>query len=202
MFSLDPNPDSVSFEVIGSNVSQVATFGSDTNSSFLKIYANDPGSNTGFLMGTSNVDVSTPVFNIGQINENGMANCNICISNNNIGIGTMNPVYMLHIEGKVYAADTITAYSDIRMKKNVENISNALEKVGKLRGVTYDRIDTNERQLGVIAQEVQAVLPEVVSESYNGLSVAYGNMVGLLIEAVKELTAEVKVLRTHQQMQL
>lgn len=202
MFTLDPDSDSVSFEIIGSNVSQVASFGSDTNSSFLKIYASDPGSNMGFVMGTSNIDPETPVFSIGQLTPSGYANCNICISNNLIGIGTTNPSYTLHIEGKVYAADTITAYSDVTMKTNIENIRNALDKVNQLRGVSYNRIDTNERQIGVIAQEVQKIIPEVVSESTNGLSVAYGNMIGLLIEAVKELTTEVRSLKDHQRMQL
>lgn len=198
MFFVDTSPDNATFEIIGSNISQVATFGSDTDSSFLKIYALDPGSNVGFLMGTSNVDISTPVFNIGQIGLNGIANCNITIKDNNIGIGTNSPVYTLHIEGKLYASDSITAYSDIAIKTNVCDISNALETVHKLRGVTYDRKDTHERQIGVIAQEVRKILPEVVTETQNGLAVAYGNMVGLLIEAVKELSNEVNALKLQQ----
>ena len=83
----------------------------------------------------------------------------------------------------------ITAYSDLRLKENIEVIPNALDKIKTLRGVTYNRTDfTNKnRQSGVIAQEVEKVLPEVVQENDEGIkSVAYGNMVGLLIEAIKE----------------
>ena len=87
----------------------------------------------------------------------------------------------------------ITAYSDIRLKENIEVIPNALEKVSTLRGVTYNRIDlTNKnRQTGVIAQEIEEVLPEAVTTDDEGIkSVAYGNLVGLLIEAIKELKKE------------
>lgn len=89
--------------------------------------------------------------------------------------------------GGIWTSGNVTAYSDIRVKTNIQVIPNALEKVLQLRGVTYDRLDREgERQTGVIAQEVQKVLPEAVSGD-DMLSVAYGNMVGLLIEAIKEL---------------
>ena len=88
----------------------------------------------------------------------------------------------------------IATTSDIRLKKDIELIPDALDKVCALRGVTYERIDSGERQTGVIAQEVQAVLPEAVmtmADEQQTLSVAYGNMVGLLIEAIKELNHKV-----------
>lgn len=93
----------------------------------------------------------------------------------------------------------VTAYSDARLKENVELIPDALEKVRRLRGVTFtrnDHKDTERRHVGVIAQEVEAVLPEAVWDGEDGIkNVAYGNMVGLLIEAVKELKAEVEELK-------
>lgn len=98
--------------------------------------------------------------------------------------------------GSILAAGDITAFSDVRLKTNIETIEGALGKVGRLRGVTFDRIDTGQRQAGLIAQEVVAVLPEVVSEGPDGyLTLAYGNVVGLLVEAIKELRAEVAELR-------
>jgi len=95
----------------------------------------------------------------------------------------------------------ITGYSDARLKKNIKVIDSALEKVNQLHGYTFDRIDIdNARQTGVIAQEVLQVLPEAVSENADGIySVAYGNMVGLLIESVKELTQQVADLRAQLQ---
>lgn len=97
-------------------------------------------------------------------------------------------------EGNFVARGNVTAYSDIRLKTDIQVIPQALAKVQQLRGVTYERIDSGERQTGVIAQEVQAVLPEAVinmNDDNKTLSVAYGNMVGLLIEAIKELNHKV-----------
>ena len=71
-------------------------------------------------------------------------------------------------------------------------------KVSKINGVTYIRTDNNQniRHAGVIAQEVEAVLPEVIGTGADGYKVvAYGNMIGLLVEAIKELKAEVDALK-------
>lgn len=102
--------------------------------------------------------------------------------------------------GNWTAVGNVTAYSDVRVKTNIEVIPDALDKVCSLSGYTYDRTDVDvPRQTGVIAQEVQEVLPEVVIEGEDGrLSVSYGNMVGLLIEAVKELKAEVDQLKGNK----
>jgi len=99
--------------------------------------------------------------------------------------------------GNFTATGDVTAFSDINLKKNIEVIPNALDKVSQIRGVTFDRIDNSiQRQSGVIAQEVEAVLPEVVHTDKEGIkSVAYGNLVGLLIESIKELKAEVETLK-------
>ena len=94
----------------------------------------------------------------------------------------------------------VTAFSDARLKENVETIENALDKVCAMRGVTFNRIDNKDggRQMGVIAQEVQDIVPEVVKindDEDNTLSVSYGNMVGVLIEAIKELKQEINELK-------
>ena len=89
---------------------------------------------------------------------------------------------------------TVTANSDERLKENVITIENALEKVLSLRGVEYDRIDSGDHQIGVIAQEVEKVVPAVVYGD-EIKSVAYGNLVGLLIEAIKDLKGEISELK-------
>lgn len=92
----------------------------------------------------------------------------------------------------------VTAYSDARLKTNIKNIPNALNKVLELNGITFKRTDTLELGTGVIAQEVLKVLPEAVvvgKDENEYLTVAYGNLVGLLIEAIKELNAEVVELK-------
>lgn len=98
--------------------------------------------------------------------------------------------------GSLVASGNVTAFSDRRLKTNIQRIDAALSKVAAINGVTFTRLDTNEVSTGVIAQEVKEVLPEVVTEHADGtLSVAYGNMIGLLVEAIKELQDEVKALK-------
>lgn len=97
--------------------------------------------------------------------------------------------------GNFVAAGDVTAFSDARLKTDVQRIGSALNKVSQINGYTYTRTDTGARQAGVIAQEVLKVLPEVVKDDGTQLSVAYGNMVGLLIEAIKELSDKVVELQ-------
>ena len=106
--------------------------------------------------------------------------------------GTTNFYYTL-----TCSADVI-AYSDVRLKTNIETIDNANDLVNKMRGVFYNRKDTEDksRKVGVIAQEMQKILPEVVSVSEDGtLGVAYGNIVAVLIEAVKNQQEQINDLK-------
>jgi hypothetical protein len=103
--------------------------------------------------------------------------------------------------GNVTATGNVTAYSDIRLKENIKVIPDALSKVQQIRGVTFTRNDTEDLEklhTGVIAQEVEAVLPEAVSEDNDGIkNIAYGNMVGLLIEAIKEQQETIEKLTSR-----
>lgn len=112
----------------------------------------------------------------------------------NVGIGIA-PAYKLHVDGDIYATGDITAFSDVAIKENIQTIIDPVEKVMALRGVTYTRKDTKEDKIGLIAQEVREVLPELVIEKEGNIGVAYQNMVALLIEAVKELKSEIEVLK-------
>ena len=99
--------------------------------------------------------------------------------------------------GNLVSQGNITAFSDIRLKEDIKTIDNSLDKVSKLRGVEYTRKETKEREIGVIAQEVKEIIPELVDVKDNtdslgkGMSdvhvMKYQNTVGLLIEAIKEL---------------
>lgn len=97
--------------------------------------------------------------------------------------------------GNFTATGNVTAYSDMRLKSDLAAIPDALDKVQALTGYTYTRKDTGARQTGLIAQDVQRVLPEAVMDDGEHLSLAYGNLVGLLVQAIKELRAEVQALK-------
>jgi hypothetical protein len=102
----------------------------------------------------------------------------------------------LNVTGDITASGTVTAQSDEKLKENVITIENALEKVLSLRGVEYDRIDSGDHQIGVIAQEVEKIVPAVVYGD-EIKSVAYANLVGLLIEAIKEQQKEIDELKKN-----
>ena len=104
----------------------------------------------------------------------------------------------LFVTGVVTASGDITAFSDARVKENIKTIDNALDKVTQLRGVEYNKIGSEEKSIGVVAQEIKEVLPEVVREGQDGmLSVAYGNITGVLIEAIKEQQKQIEELKAQ-----
>jgi hypothetical protein len=116
-----------------------------------------------------------------------------------INTSTTSSSYAMYVNGNIYATGDITAYSDRRKKTNIVTIDKAIETVTKMRGVFYDKIgeESNGRQLGVIAQEVNEILPEAVNyaSDIDEYGVKYGNMVGLLIEAVKEQQLQIEELK-------
>jgi len=120
------------------------------------------------------------------------------LDNGDVGVNDSTPSYKLDADGTIRATGDVIAYSDRRVKENIKTIDNALNKVLKLRGVSYNRkdIDDKSTKIGVIAQEVLETIPEVVEKDLEDkYSVAYGNMAGLFIEAIKELKAEVEELK-------
>ena len=120
----------------------------------------------------------------------------------NVGIGSAAPTERLEVAGNIKASGTITP-SDFRFKKNILTLNGALDKVRNLRGVSYgwrteqftEKGFSDKRGIGIIAQEVEKVVPEVVhtgSDGYKG--VEYSKLVPLLIEAIKEQQETISVL--------
>ena len=96
--------------------------------------------------------------------------------------------------GTVTAPNFVSS-SDARLKSDIAPIADALAKVQAITGVTFTMAGSDVRQMGLIAQEVQAVAPEAVIEAEGVLRLAYGNLVGLLVEAIKDLAQEVDQLK-------
>jgi hypothetical protein len=121
----------------------------------------------------------------------------LCLNNGNAGVGTTSPSQKLHVIGNILASGDITAFSDKRLKSNINIIPEALVKLHKISGYTFNvsssqnienNLKVSSKHTGLIAQEVLDVLPEAVHKDREGYySLAYGNMVGLLVQATKEL---------------
>ena len=117
----------------------------------------------------------------------------------NLGIGTTNPISKLHVIGDVNVSGMVTAgdfnsTSDIRLKTNIKPFENALSKVDFINGVTFDWKENNKSSAGIIAQDVEKVFPELVSQT-EIKTVNYNGLIGVLIEAIKELKSEVSDLK-------
>lgn len=138
-------------------------------------------------IGTVNVEGGTDVNDIGNANQVLFKdNTNTATTSANLQFNGTN----------LTCAGTVTANSDERLKKNVKTIDDALNKVRGLRGVEYDHKTTGDHCLGLIAQEVEEIIPDVVYEDATGVkSVAYQNIVALLIEAVKDQQRQIDELK-------
>jgi len=106
----------------------------------------------------------------------------------------------LNASGDLTATGNVGAYSDMALKEDIYQIENALEKVNKLRGVHFTRKSNNSKEIGVVANEVEKVVPELVDEHEDKelgtiKTMKYANTVGLLIEAVKDLSKQVEELK-------
>lgn len=99
----------------------------------------------------------------------------------------------LTVTGDITAFATL-AWSDARLKENVEPLQNCLAKINQMQGVSYTFKPSGKKQVGLIAQEVLDIIPEVVELDNDYYSVSYPNLVAVLIEAVKELNSRVEDL--------
>ncbi|MFZ1682520.1 MAG: tail fiber domain-containing protein [Candidatus Zixiibacteriota bacterium] len=130
--------------------------------------------------------------------------CLYVASNHRVGIWNTSPAYPLDVAGSAHASSFPTS-SDNRLKKNIKPLTNALEKVRQIRGVSFDWNETYEkmgrstghREIGVIAQEVEKVYPELITtwgdEKYR--AVDYGRLSAVLIEAIKDQQKQIEELR-------
>ena len=168
----------------GSNISsgtiaaaRVATLNQNTTGNAASATALETGRNISgvFFNGTQNITLN---------NSNITNGAGYTTYTSNQGTDTNDNVNF----ASVTATGNITAFSDATLKTDIHTINEALGIVGKLRGVTYKWLSNGEADIGVIAQEVQEVVPEVIKETVDGIkTVDYGRLVSVLINAVDEL---------------
>jgi Chaperone of endosialidase len=126
------------------------------------------------------------------------------LQNGNVGVGRANPAYKLDVAGSAHATSFPTSF-DERFKREVRPLTQVLEKLDKIRGISFEWNEryaslgcaTGHREIGVIAQEVEAVFPELVTTwgdaSYRAID--YGRLTAVLVEAIKQLKAETEALK-------
>lgn len=115
------------------------------------------------------------------------------VTNGRVGIAKTNPTSTLDVSGTITATDFNSA-SDINLKENIKPLEDSLDKVLKLNGVSFDWKETQQPSMGVIAQELEEVFPELV-RSGDIKSVNYNGLIGVLIEAVKEQQKQIEELK-------
>ncbi len=150
---------------------------------------------------------ATDLFGISNVYAGGSRNVLQIDTNGNIAMsGAPSAMFKLDVNGPMRTIGPVNITSDRRYKQDIQPLKGALEKVSRLRGVSYDwnraafpdKNFSDRRQLGFIAQDVQEVLPELVTADSQGyLSVAYTAAVPVLVEAVKEQQQQVKELRAE-----
>jgi hypothetical protein len=148
-----------------------------------------------------NVPAPLNVSNTGQskgaglILNTGGALYGLIVQNGNVGIGTTEPGYLLHVDGSV-AATAFYYTSDERLKENIKPLEASLSKILKLNGISYRLKETGEEKIGLSAQEVKQVFPKAVNEDKNGmLSIDSSGLIASLVEAIKEQQKEIEELK-------
>ena len=115
-------------------------------------------------------------------------------SNGRVGIATVSPSEQLHVAGNILASGSITPNSDIAFKKDIEPLTNVLNKITQLFGVNFRYKNNNEKSMGLLAQDVEKVFPELIRGEEGEKSLNYMGLTGAIVEAIKELSDKVSKL--------
>ena len=125
------------------------------------------------------------------------------ITTDRVGIGTSVPSAKLHIVGDVLVTGVTTSFdfnstSDIKLKTNIKKIESPIEKILQISGVTFNWKKDNRSSVGVIAQEIESVFPELV-QGEDPKTVNYNGLIALLIECIKDQQIEINILKSKLQ---
>ena len=122
------------------------------------------------------------------------SNLYVDIDNSRVGVGTTVPSSTLQVSGTITCSD-INSTSDIKLKEDIHSIKDPLDKVMKISGVGFRWKENKDEAIGVIAQDIEEIIPEVVKNSGDIKTVNYNGLIGVLIEAVKEQQHQIEELK-------
>jgi len=123
-------------------------------------------------------------------------NLYVDVTNSRVGVGTTIPSTTLQVAGTITCVD-INSTSDINLKENIHSIDDPLGKVMQINGVGFRWKDTKEDAIGVIAQDIEEVIPELVKNNDHIKTVNYNGLIGVLIEAIKEQQRQILELKAQ-----
>ena len=115
-------------------------------------------------------------------------------ANERVGVGTTVPSSTLQVSGTITCTD-VNSTSDVKLKENIHSIKDPLDKVMKINGVGFRWKENKNESIGVIAQDIEEIIPEVVKMSGDMKTVNYNGLIGVLIEAVKEQQHQIEELK-------
>ena len=131
----------------------------------------------------------------GGVSESVASNALVVSSQGRVGVGTSQLTAALTVVGDVFVSGNVSGLSDARLKSDIRRIEDPLDKIAAIGGYTYFMgSDRTRRRVGCLAHEVEAVLPEAVTEHDAYKAIAYGNMMGLVVEAIKKLDQQCQSL--------
>jgi hypothetical protein len=177
------------------------------NSGFITANSAASYGNSGFLVANSSASYANSAFSKANNALTAASNTATSVQFGSLGVGTA----ASGTTGEIRATNEVTAYysSDSRLKENVQTIENALDKLRQLNGVMFDWTDevilqrggedgyfVRKHDTGLIAQQVEEVLPEVVADRQDGYkAIKYEKMAGLIIQGINELSDEIKIIK-------
>lgn len=173
----------------------LALFPFGANAAWTGPTATPPGDNTAAPL---NVSSNAQAKSGGLLLATSAATYGLLVQNGNVGIGLLTPGFKLEVAGSV-GAGAFFYTSDRNLKKNVSPLNGSLSKILNLEGVSFTWKDTGAKSIGLVAQDVEKVYPELVhTNPQSGIkSVEYGNLVAPLIEAIKEQQKQIDALKAE-----
>tara|TARA_R100000231_G_scaffold10925_1_gene13142 strand:- start:170 stop:1375 length:1206 start_codon:yes stop_codon:yes gene_type:complete len=187
------SPNASSLIHVKSSNPEIRIQGTNGNGATHKIFSSGTNADSLQITGTSNLLLNADTLHFRSTDTNTEY---MRLTNGNLGINTTGPTQKLHVVGNILASGTITPGSDIELKKDIEPLTDVLSKVKQLVGINFTFKSNNEKSMGLIAQEVEKVYPELVKGDDGNKSLNYMGLTGALIEAIKELATKVEALES------